>query len=254
MHRISDIRMGGVSTRNLRMFRKLCGDDTLKNVVIVTSMWGKIAREEGRVREKELASDDKFFKPILDQGGRMLRHYNTEKSARSILKSLIRNRPKALDIQVQLVDRGMNLEQTAAGEELQRELLEQKKRLLRELEDTKEEMRQAIEEHDFRSKKELEDAQNQLKWEIERVEGNSRDMESRFREERARLEQEFAERARRDEEMIEEHRRQIREYEDRLRDAHASQSEKENMGREIAGMRQEIERLSRDRGGGCVVQ
>jgi hypothetical protein len=254
MHRISDIRMGGVSTRNLRMFRKLCGDDTLKNVVIVTNMWGKVTEQEGNAREKQLASGDMFFKPILDQGGHMARHYNTKKSVRAILKSLIRNHPMALDIQVQLVDRHMNLEHTAAGEELQREFLEQKRRLMRELEDTKEEMRQAIAEHDSRSKKELEDAQNQLKWEIERVEANSRDMESNFRGERERLEQEFAERARRDEEMIEEHRRQIREYEDRLRDAHASQSERENMGREIANMRQEIERLSRDRGGGCVIQ
>jgi hypothetical protein len=36
VHRISDVLMGGISSRNFRMFRKLCGDDTLKNVVIVT--------------------------------------------------------------------------------------------------------------------------------------------------------------------------------------------------------------------------
>jgi hypothetical protein len=198
MHRISDIRMGGLSTRNLRMFRKLCGDDSLKNVVIVTNMWGKVTQEEGRAREKQLASEDKFFKPILDRGGQMARHYNTEKSAQAILKNLIRNQPMALDIQVQLVDHRIKLEDTAAGGELRREFLELQRRLLRELEDIREEMRQANAERDFFSKKELEDIQNQMKREIERLEANSRDMESKFREEKARME-----------EVIEEQRRQI---------------------------------------------
>ena len=130
MHRISDIRMGGVSTRNLRMFRKLCGDDSLKNVVIVTNMWGKVTEEEGNEREKQLASEDKFFKPILDQGGQIARHYNTEKSAQAILMRMIQNQPKALDIQVGLVDLGLNLGQTAAGEELLRGLLELQRQLL----------------------------------------------------------------------------------------------------------------------------
>lgn len=37
-HRISDFEMGEISMRNLNMFRKLCGDGTLQNVVIVTNM------------------------------------------------------------------------------------------------------------------------------------------------------------------------------------------------------------------------
>ncbi|KAL4061675.1 hypothetical protein V8B97DRAFT_2066349, partial [Scleroderma yunnanense] len=41
VHRISDTRVGGNAQRNLRMFRNLCGDESLKNVVIVTTMWDK---------------------------------------------------------------------------------------------------------------------------------------------------------------------------------------------------------------------
>jgi len=83
VHRISDVRMGGISGRNFRMFRKLCGDDTLKNIVIVTNMWGEVGQAKGQMREAELKN--KFFKPTLDKGAQMLRHDNTVESAHNIL-------------------------------------------------------------------------------------------------------------------------------------------------------------------------
>ncbi|KAJ3556344.1 hypothetical protein NM688_g2081 [Phlebia brevispora] len=42
MQRISDVKMSGISRRNFGMIRSLCGDNTLKNVIIVTNMWGEI--------------------------------------------------------------------------------------------------------------------------------------------------------------------------------------------------------------------
>ena len=57
IHRISDERFTGVSVRNFKMFRQLCGDSTLKNVIFVTNMWGKVPKEVGEAREKELAED-----------------------------------------------------------------------------------------------------------------------------------------------------------------------------------------------------
>jgi hypothetical protein len=127
MHRISDMRMGGISTRTIRMFRKLCGDDALKNVVIVTSMWGdsESEREVGAAREAELASDEEFFKLALDKGARLLRHYNNASSAQAILRSVIINQPRVLQIQDELVTQKKDLSRTAAGEELNREIGEQ---------------------------------------------------------------------------------------------------------------------------------
>ena len=56
LHRISDRRVGGVAKRNFSMFRKLCGESTLKNAVIVTTMWtpnpGAAAQAEEEEREK----------------------------------------------------------------------------------------------------------------------------------------------------------------------------------------------------------
>ncbi|THH15941.1 hypothetical protein EUX98_g9380, partial [Antrodiella citrinella] len=39
LHRITDVRMGGVAKKNFRLFRKLCGDETLRSVIIATTMW-----------------------------------------------------------------------------------------------------------------------------------------------------------------------------------------------------------------------
>lgn len=140
MHRISDVRMGGISTRNFKMFRQLCGESTLRNVVIVTNMWGEVKREVGEAREAELRSDDRFFKPVLDKGAHMLRH-NDITSAQAILHYLIGNHPRALRIQRELVDQGKNISQTAAGEELNRELAEQIKRHRQEMAALQEEMK-----------------------------------------------------------------------------------------------------------------
>src|SRR5260221_379327 len=104
VHRISDFRMGGISTRNFRLFRQLCGDTTLKNVVIVTNMWGEVEKEIGEARNSELAGKDKFFKPALDKGALMLRHENTRHSAHNNLRRIVQNHPVTLQIQHEMVD------------------------------------------------------------------------------------------------------------------------------------------------------
>ncbi|KAK7033302.1 hypothetical protein R3P38DRAFT_3504057 [Favolaschia claudopus] len=144
MHRITDIRTSGLCMRNLKMFRQLCGEQALRNVVIVTTMWGDVAREVGEAREKQLASDEHFFKPFLDKGARMLRHNNGLTSAHAILYHLTRNRPRALRIQRELVDEGKDIMQTAAGAELNPEYAEQAIRHREEIARVQEEMRSRV--------------------------------------------------------------------------------------------------------------
>jgi hypothetical protein len=47
VHRISDDKFGNLAVRNFRMFRELCGDKTLKNVILMTNMWGRVTRQVG---------------------------------------------------------------------------------------------------------------------------------------------------------------------------------------------------------------
>ena len=60
IHRISDKRFTGMAGRNFKMFRELCGDSSLKNVILVTNMWGEVSEAVGETREQELTTN--FFK------------------------------------------------------------------------------------------------------------------------------------------------------------------------------------------------
>ncbi|KAJ7859152.1 hypothetical protein B0H14DRAFT_2747238 [Mycena olivaceomarginata] len=234
MHRISDVRMGGISTRNFKMFRQLCGESTLRNVVIVTNMWGEVGREVGEAREAELGSDDRFFKPVLDKGGRMLRNNNGITSAQAILYYLIGNHPRALRIQRELVDQGKNISQTAAGEELNRELAEQIKRHRQEMAALQEEMKEAIREKDEETRKELELETRKLQAEMARVQNDSNKLAGWPT---------VAEAARKETEAAEEnHRRQIQELEDRLHHSSvASNSEKEDIQRRLSDLQRQYD-------------
>ena len=102
------------------MFRELCGDAALRNVVIVTNMWGEVSPEDGLDRENQLSS--KFFKPVLDLGAQMARHYNSIRSAHEIIRRILKNRPMPLRIQRELVDEHLDIADTAAGNTVNREL------------------------------------------------------------------------------------------------------------------------------------
>ena len=105
--------MGGISLRNLRTFRKLCGEDTLENVVVVTTQWNRVPekdRERMEKREAELMkAPDKFFEPLIAAGGQFRRYDNTEGSARSVVETLLN--------QIEMRNRKA-LEETTTGSEL----------------------------------------------------------------------------------------------------------------------------------------
>ncbi|KDQ24440.1 hypothetical protein PLEOSDRAFT_19162, partial [Pleurotus ostreatus PC15] len=144
IHRISDVRMGGASTRNFKLFKGLCGDDMLQNVVIVTNMWSHVPLDVGEAREEELKSDHDFFKPVLDGGAQLKRHDNTSTSARDIVGSIAFNIPLPLRIQLELVDEQKVITETAAGAELGRELREQATRYEEERRRLQDDMNEGI--------------------------------------------------------------------------------------------------------------
>lgn len=157
MHRILDNRIGGISARNFRMFRKLCGEDSLRSVVIATTMWDQAEMSIGEEREQELASKDTFFKPALEKGARLARHNNTLESAQAIIRSIIRQTPSSsvtLQIQEEL-GRGLCISETQAGKELGRELNEQMDRHREEMRCLIGEIQEATRVRDEESRQEL---------------------------------------------------------------------------------------------------
>lgn len=186
MHRISDFRMTGVSRRNFRMFRKLCGDDTLKNVTLVTNMWSQVTPERGAAREHQLRTDDIFFKPVLDEGARMVRHDGSRASAQAILLPIVSNYPMTLRIQREIVDERLDVTKTAAGIELDRELAELREQHKQQLAEIQREMQEALAANDLEAKKELEQVEADLRANISRIEGDRDRLSREFAAEKAK--------------------------------------------------------------------
>ncbi|KAG8216976.1 P-loop containing nucleoside triphosphate hydrolase protein [Butyriboletus roseoflavus] len=155
MYRISDVRMGGTSRRNFRLFRELCGKDSLRNVLIVTTMWSSVDPNVGATREEELAMSDDFFKPVLDEGARLVRHDGGQESAQGILRHLIHNEGTPLRIQRELVDERKPLADTAAGAELSHQLTERIGRLEGEIGKLRDEITRLIVAKDEKARNEL---------------------------------------------------------------------------------------------------
>jgi len=143
MHRISDRRFSGIAGRNFKIFRELCGETSLQNVVLVTNMWGEVPHEVGEARERELASA--FLKPALDKGAQIVRHHNTEQSAHDVIRRIANNHPVVLQIQSEIVDEHKDVANTAAGEAINIELTEETRRHQAALAAVREEMIQTLE-------------------------------------------------------------------------------------------------------------
>ncbi|EGN94257.1 hypothetical protein SERLA73DRAFT_188041 [Serpula lacrymans var. lacrymans S7.3] len=156
MHRISDPRMGGSSRKNLRMFKQLCGDGTLKNVCIVTTNWSRVTESEGASREKELGTNGNFFKPLLDAGAQLVRHDKELQSAQPIMSKLISKTAVTTQLQAELGE-GRVLRDTSAGSVLSEEMKELIERHQKAMRALKQEMEEAAREKDEALKAELEE-------------------------------------------------------------------------------------------------
>jgi len=78
--------MSGSLQKNLEMFRSLCGQEAMPNVVIATTMWRRIWGTEGEVREVSLKS--KYWADMMAQGCRVERFQDTYESAWHIIGNL----------------------------------------------------------------------------------------------------------------------------------------------------------------------
>lgn len=181
--------MGGISSRNFRMFRHLCGDSSLSGVVVVTTMWDQIDPTLGKARESELMTKQIFFEPVVTRGARMARHNNTVESAASIIRSIL-SRPSlqnTLQIQEEL-ESGVNINATKAGQELEKDLKEQSVRRKDELRIVVDEMQEAIRLRDEESRRELLLERERLEVMIRRLEQESASLATGYADALARLE------------------------------------------------------------------
>jgi hypothetical protein len=114
LHRITDNKMSGSAQRYFEMFIRLCGEQNLQNVVLLTTMWSELRDEAvGLARERELRTN--FWKVMESEGSTIRRFDGSKAMAEAFVCRLMRKPDIVLDIQNELVEQGKRLHETQAG-------------------------------------------------------------------------------------------------------------------------------------------
>lgn len=147
LHRISDPIMQGSAKRNLFMFQKLCGQECFSQIVLVTTMWAHVSEAIGARREQELIREHDFWGLMIKRGSQTMRHrdQHDRSSALAILGTIIRNRRELkLRIQDEMTCKGLELEQTEAGQQVDSDTLELQKKHRAEIEELQRDKEEAL--------------------------------------------------------------------------------------------------------------
>jgi hypothetical protein len=183
LHRISDVRLQGSARKNLRMFRKLCGPDNLKSVVLATTMWSKVTSEEGEARELELKTRSDFWGELIGKGCTVMRHSNDSESARRIVDYIVDlHHPVVLDIQKEMIDKHMKLDETNAGMEVEADLQEERKHHKEEMIQIEIDKEEALAAKQFEYAKELGELAHEHAMELKKKEKESAELKMNFEE------------------------------------------------------------------------
>ncbi|KAF8129490.1 P-loop containing nucleoside triphosphate hydrolase protein [Boletus edulis] len=118
LHRITDNRMAGTPLKNLRVFRKLCGEDALDKVYLITTMWDEVEQSTGERRLEELKED--YWKSMIIQGTQVACCRNDDDSMNNLVQQILSQEAtrKALRLQQEIADQQKELIETQAGQEL----------------------------------------------------------------------------------------------------------------------------------------
>ncbi|KAF8595026.1 P-loop containing nucleoside triphosphate hydrolase protein [Ceratobasidium sp. AG-I] len=154
-HRISDTRTAGAAMRHFRSFQNICGRHAMKNVIIVTNMWEQVDLETGSAREDELRFSPKLFKPAMDDGARMMRHYNKVESSRELVGQLLGREAVGLQLQEELMVQRVALSQTVVARGMNEQLVTQHEKQQQELNKVARDLKEATRRGDEETVEEL---------------------------------------------------------------------------------------------------
>ncbi|KAG8718280.1 hypothetical protein FRC09_012903 [Ceratobasidium sp. 395] len=194
MHRITDNRVGGVSRRNFKVFRELCGKDALKNVIITTNMWHDPPQESELAREQELQDSPTFFQPVLAKGARMMRYVRLQgpESAYAIIRAIMQNVPRPTYLGEALAN-GIPLSETKPGKALNEELQKLIDKQKAEIQALRAEMEEALRKRDLESKQELEEERKQSQQRLDSLLGQMQALQTDLNGERTKREEQMKE-------------------------------------------------------------
>src|ERR1700727_3407644 len=99
--------MAGSMLKHLRMFRSICGQEAMPNVIIATTKCGEIKEANGERREEELKRD--FWRDMVADGCRIERFKYTYHSAWYIIDRLTEAETAKAQLLHEMVGRGLQL-------------------------------------------------------------------------------------------------------------------------------------------------
>lgn len=116
----------------------------MKNIILGTTMWEHVRREDGEKREAELIATPDFWGNMIEHGSQIARHQNSSDSARVIIDKLIHStKPNTFAIQSEMVNDKLKLNETSAGKELSSLQDEEREHFQRQLADLEKNMMEA---------------------------------------------------------------------------------------------------------------
>ena len=165
LHNISGKRVGGTARKNIKMFRGLIGDSCMENVLLISNMWSEVNKADGQRREQELLDTDFFWGSLVRAGAKIDRYNNTTKDACRLVKVLMENVPRRIQLQREMDD-GVKLEHTTAGREVADRIAEMEAQHRKDMEELREELRQ---ERDDRAREQIQIQMDKTKEAMEEV-------------------------------------------------------------------------------------
>ena len=102
LHRITDNPMPATGRPHcdLNMFGELCGDQAVKKVMLVTTMWDKVQQDIGARRERDLV--EKYWRTMIDYGASTARFLNSAGSAWEIVDLILKQHETEYENRVEL--------------------------------------------------------------------------------------------------------------------------------------------------------
>ena len=197
IHRIADPRMNHGGMRNLAMFRKLCGPDPMKNVILATSFWSKVTEETGVEREHQLRTHPEFWKEMIEEGAQMERIGDTKDSNLALVEKLVHRGRIRLQIQIEMCDKKKLLAETQAAKQVNGELAEMAKMHAEELLKLQQELQDAMKAADQKLETTLKRELTKSERKLQQMQQQQEALKADRRNEIRVLEQDFDRRLRR---------------------------------------------------------
>lgn len=204
------------------MFRKLCGEDVLKNVILATTFWEGVDPAVGASRENELRANADFWGGMLAKGAKMARLTRSKDSALALLDRISTNEKVVLGAQDEMVNQGHSVQETSAAREESEAVAQMRQRWAAQQEAETAKMLAGAEQARVEAAMKLAQEREALRWQ----------RESERLAENLRLAREKKEARQRHEKELQEARKERQRQEQRRRDENLAMVRKEREERE----------------------